>query len=207
MTEIHRHAKKSETLEFRLPYEEKARFLAKVHTTGHSASDVLRQLIAEYPVVPATPELYQQGKVYYKKRLIAGALAIVFALVTVPVLAGQTLFAAFDLDGNGRIVAGEISAEGDADIIAALDTNKNGWLSLLELKPTGRGETFKEITDNFHNGPPKRWLEYSFVTFELKRDRNVVQDIKTGKIQIPFDATEDHILRIKSSIRVQMTKL
>lgn len=206
MIEQPRQPKKSETIEFRLSFEEKTAFLTQAAKAGQSASDVLRQFVSGYGAAETTVVIPAKNKKITKNRYAISAILAAIGLVGVPVLANQTLFAAYDVDGNGRVTAGEISAEGDAGIIAALDTDKNGWVSLLELKPEGRGEIFHEIADDFYDGVPKRWLEFSFVTFELKPDRSVVQDIKTGRAAVPMDATDAQVLAIQSRIRAHMTK-
>jgi hypothetical protein len=197
MTIQNENSKKSETLEFRLSHEEKSAFLARVSADGRSASEILRQLVVDFAAIKPKKA---------RKRIVFAGLLTALGLVAVPVLADQTLFAAFDVDGNGRITPGEISAEGDREIIAALDTNRNGWVSILEMRSFGSGESFGEGTDDFHDGAPKRWIEATFVTFALRRDRNVEQKIQTARIPISMDATPEQIERVKESARQQMTK-
>jgi hypothetical protein len=198
MTIQNQNPKKSETLEFRLPYDEKASFLAQVSQNGQSASDALRQLVGDY-VKPA--------KATKPKHLwaLGAVVAAALGLVAVPVLADRTLFATYDVDGNGRITQGEISDAGDREIVEALDTNKNGWVSFLELKPSGSGETFRETSADVQDGAPKRWLEGSFFDFELRPERKVVFKMDTARVPIAFDATPEQILRIKANMRSQMT--
>jgi hypothetical protein len=206
MTEEARPSKKSETLEFRLPFDEKARFLGKVGASGQSASATLRALVASY--VTQNTDLNQSAKrtFWTKPRLIITSALGAIGLISVPVLADQTLFAAYDLDGNGRITPGEITPEGDREIIEALDTNKNGWVSFLELKPSGQGESFRETRDEVTGQAPKRWLEVSFVTFELSHNRHVSQDLRTGKVEISPDATPEQIEKIRANLKSNMTK-
>jgi hypothetical protein len=197
MTIQNENPKKSETLEFRLSYEEKSAFLARAAQDGRSASEILRQLVIDFSA-PAKPKRIS------KRWAFAGVFAAL-GLVAAPVLADRTLFAAFDVDGNGRIMPGEISAEGDREIIAALDTNKNGWLSFLELKASGTGETVSEQIDDFNDGMPKRFLELSFVVFELKRDRSVEQKVQNVRVPIAMDATPEQVARIQEHARRQLT--
>jgi hypothetical protein len=197
MTTPIQNSKKSETLEFRLPHDEKTKFLAQVSQTDQSASQVLRQLVEDY----AQPNQSVKPKRWWFAGVVVAALG---AAAAVPVLADRTLFGSYDVDGNGRITTGEISDAGDREIIEALDTDKNGWVSSAELKPSGSGETFKEITDDLHTGTPKRWLEASFFDFELRPERKVVFKMDTVRAPIAFDATPEQILRTKANMRSQM---
>jgi hypothetical protein len=197
MTTQNQNPKKSETLEFRLPHDEKASFLAQVSQNGQSASDALRQLVGDYvkPAKASTP-----------KRLwaIGAVLALALGLVAVPVLADRTLFASYDLDGNGRITPGEITDAGDREIIEALDTDKNGWVSFLEFKATGVGETYHITGSDNHTGSSTLSGEFIFTTFELGRERKVRQNIVSMRVPVPVGATEAQIAQIQGEVRAQI---
>jgi hypothetical protein len=199
MTIQNQNPKKSETLEFRLPHDEKASFLAQVSENGQSASDALRQLVGDY----VKPE-----KATKPKRLWAvGAIVATLGLVAVPVLADRTLFASYDLDGNGRITPGEITDAGDREIIEVLDTNKNGWVSLLEFKATGVGQTYRITGSDNHTGSSTLSGEFIFITFELGRERKVRQNIESMLVPVPVGATEAQIAQIQGEVRDQIAAL
>jgi hypothetical protein len=196
MTNTNQTQKKSETLEFRLTYDEKTEFLARVADQDSTASDVLRQLVVDFNA----PKIPKRSK----RPWIIGGLTAALGLISLPVLADRTLFAAYDLDRNGRITAGEISTEGDREIISVLDADKNGWVSFLELKASGSGELVSESRDDTHDGVIKRWLDVTVVDFKLGRDRHVECRISTGRASIPLDSTPEQISRIQANLRERM---
>jgi len=201
---MHRPAKKSETLEFRLPLPEKIEFQKKAAENGLSVSEVLRGLASDYCKTFTTPS---ERSSRMRKLSIFGTMALLFgALFSAPAIAEKDIFSVFDIDNNGRLTLGEISSEGDGDIIIALDKNADNWVSAAEFQPKGEGEQFKDISDDFGDGDRQRFLEFVFVTFELAPDRHVTQKVDTGRVPIPFDATDAQVAKIQGTLRAKFTK-
>jgi hypothetical protein len=206
---MERQPKKSEKLEVRLPYGEKVRFMDRVTAHGQSVSQVLRTLIKDYsdPVLPST-EVPTQRLKFGGKHWVLGGLLLVGALAgAFPVSASRNLFQVFDRDDNGRITSGEITSEGDLEILKAMDEDDNGWIAADEFVSSGTGISFKETSDDFHNGKVARRLDFVQVKFELAPDGKVQEHIKTGSIAIPFDINEADLAKYKMHIERSLSQV
>ena len=114
-----RRAKKSESIEVRLPHAMKQRFMARCRAEGRSASDVLRTFIEQYlaqpPAREARPMLF-----FAKPAVIAfGTIAAAALLVmTAPVSATdlEAAFKSLDRNGDGRLSAEEFDAAHKNDV-------------------------------------------------------------------------------------------
>ncbi len=117
-----RQAKKSETLQVRLPFGMKSRFLELCHRSGTTASDVLRAAISSYLARAEQPcsttgtgtrSMIVSFAKRRKRTLATGAGAIAVAgLLALPSAAGPDLRAEFardDVDGDGVITFAEFS--------------------------------------------------------------------------------------------------
>ncbi len=206
---MERQPKKSEKLEVRLPYGEKVQFMDRVTAHGQSVSQVLRALIKEYsdPSVPKK-ELSTLKPRVVKKPWVLGGLLLVGALAgAFPASANRSLFQVFDRDNNGRITSGEITSEGDLEILKAMDKDGSGWISPREFVSSSSGISFKETSDDFHNGKVARRLDFVHVKFELAEDGKVQEHLKTGSMAIPFDISEADLAKIKSQIERSFSQL
>ena len=99
-----RQSKKSETLEVRLPHEQKVALMRKAHAEGRSASEVVRDSISHY----LAEQRKETGLMFvslYKPAAIAGAVGAALlwsAMDPSPLSAKPDLRAAFaQFDGNG----------------------------------------------------------------------------------------------------------
>lgn len=143
---MRRNRKKSETLDIRLPYEQKRDFMEATQTRGETASEVLRGFIANYietARLAETPTPVQEITMtlarHRLKTLATAASAALgaFALTALPSAADSSPFDRLDKNSDGVISEGEIIPGEDADIIAHLDTDKSGNVSRAELEAAG----------------------------------------------------------------------
>lgn len=154
-----RREKKSESLDIRLPYQQKQDFMAAAKHRGETASQALRRYIATY-IEEARLE-QQPNKVqeitmtlarhrFKSVATAAGAALGVFSVAALPSAADSTAFDHLDKNSDGVITEGEIAPGHDADIIAKLDTDGSGGVSRDELEAAGnRVEVIKtEDTSN-----------------------------------------------------------
>ena len=141
-----RREKKSETLDIRLPHEQKQAFMSATRAQGETASQALRRYIASYieeaqaaeqttPVQELTMTLLRHR---IKTAMTASAAALgLFAFTAMPSAATPSAFDKLDKNKDGLITEGEILPGQDADIIAKLDTDGSGSLSREELEAAG----------------------------------------------------------------------
>lgn len=141
-----RREKKSESLDIRLPHQQKLDFMAATKQRGETASQALRRFIADYieearlaeqshPVQEITMTLAR----HRLKTLAtaAGAAIGVFSVTALPSAADPTAFDALDKNKDGVLTEGEIAPGYDADIIKRLDTDGSGGVSQAELEAAG----------------------------------------------------------------------
>lgn len=115
-----RKEKKSETLQVRLPFGMKSRFLDVCHRSGTTASDVLRSAISKYLEQEERPCLETETRnsamiidfAKRRKRILAGGVGAVTlaAIVALPSAAGPDMKAAFgrlDKNGDGKLTITE----------------------------------------------------------------------------------------------------
>lgn len=157
-----RKEKKSESLDIRLPYEQKREFMDATRKRGETASNALRRFIATYieearlaeqpnPVQEITMTLARHR--FKTIATAAGAALGVFSITALPSAADSTAFDALDKNKDGLITEGEIAPGHDADIIAKLDTDGSGGVSREELEAAGnRVELIQTVDEAGENG-------------------------------------------------------
>ena len=138
-----RKEKKSESLDIRLPYEQKREFMEATRQRGETASLALRRYIAAYieeARLAEQPNTVQEITMTLAKHRFktlataAGAALGVFSITALPSAADSKVFDALDKNSDGVITEGEIVPGHDADIIAMLDTDNSGGVSRAELE-------------------------------------------------------------------------
>lgn len=141
-----RKEKKSESLDIRLPYEQKREFMDATRKRGETASNALRRFIASYiedaRLAEQTNPVQEITMTLARHRIktiatAAGAALGVFSVSALPSAADSTAFDALDKNKDGVITEGEILPGQDADIIAKLDTDGSGGVSQAELEAAG----------------------------------------------------------------------
>ena len=157
-----RKEKKSESLDIRLPFEQKRAFMDATKSQGETASNALRRFIASYieearlaeqpnPVQEITMTLARHR--FKTIATAAGAALGVFSVAALPSAAESTAFDALDKNKDGLITEGEIAPGHDADIIAKLDTDGSGGVSREELEAAGnRVELIQTVDESGENG-------------------------------------------------------
>ncbi|MEL6416351.1 MAG: hypothetical protein AAFQ15_15555 [Pseudomonadota bacterium] len=141
-----RREKKSESLDIRLPYQQKQDFMAATKQRGESASEALRRYITDYiedarlaekphPVQEITMTLARHR--FKSLATAAGAAIGVFSITALPSAADSSAFEALDKNSDGVLTEGEIAPGFDADIIEKLDTDGSGGVSQAELEAAG----------------------------------------------------------------------
>lgn len=113
---IQRQPKKSETVEFRLPYETKTAFVARCRAQGCTVSEALRRMIDGELRGRGSP----RGRAPMAWRIVVAALLGGLALGTVaapslaqslgPASASRAAFDAMDSDGDGALSFDEFRA-------------------------------------------------------------------------------------------------
>ncbi len=150
-----RKEKKSESLDIRLPFEQKREFMDATRKRGETASNALRGFIANYieearlaeqpnPVQEITMTLARHR--FKTIATAAGAALGVFSVTALPSAADSTAFEALDKNNDGVITEGEILPGEDADIIAKLDTDGSGGVSREELEAAGNRIVIKKTS-------------------------------------------------------------
>ncbi|MEM7458277.1 MAG: EF-hand domain-containing protein [Pseudomonadota bacterium] len=141
-----RREKKSESLDIRLPYQQKQDFMAATKQRGETASQALRHFISTYieeARLEDQPNKVQEITMTLARHRLksiataAGAAIGVFSVTALPSAADSTAFDALDKNNDGLITEGEIAPGHDADIIAKLDTDGSGGVSREELEAAG----------------------------------------------------------------------
>ena len=141
-----RKEKKSESLDIRLPYEQKRDFMEATRQKGETASLALRRYIAAYidearlADQPNTVQEITMTLARHRFKTLAtaaGAALSVFSITALPSAADSTAFEKLDKNSDGLITEGEIIPGHDADIIAKLDTDGSGGVSQAELDAAG----------------------------------------------------------------------
>lgn len=152
-----RKEKKSESLDIRLPFEQKRDFMEATRQNGETASKALRGFIASYieqarladqpnPVQEITMTLARHR---FKTIASAAAAALgIFSVAALPSAADSTPFEHLDKNKDGVITEGEILPGHDADIIAKLDTDGSGSVSREELEAAGNRIEIIQTEDN-----------------------------------------------------------
>jgi len=141
-----RREKKSESLDIRLPYQQKQDFMAATKQKGQTASEALRAFIAHYieeARLEQHPNKVQEITMTLARHRLktlataAGAAIGVFSVTALPSAADSTAFERLDENKDGVLTEGEIAPGYDADIIKKLDTDGSGGVSQEELEAAG----------------------------------------------------------------------
>ncbi len=152
-----RNRKKSETLDIRLPYEQKRDFMQATQKQGETASKALRRFIADYieearlaeipnPVQEITMTLARHR---LKTLATAASAALgVFAFTALPSAADASPFDRLDKNKDGVLSTGEFLIDDDADIIEHLDSDGSGDVSREELEAAGNRIVIKKTNDD-----------------------------------------------------------
>lgn len=152
-----RREKKSESLDIRLPYQQKQDFMAATKQRGETASQALRHFITAYieeARLEEHPNKVQEITMTLARHRLksiataAGAAIGVFSITALPSAADSTAFEALDKNKDGVITEGEIAPGYDADIIAKLDTDGSGGVSQEELEAAGNRIEIIQTEDN-----------------------------------------------------------
>lgn len=156
-----RREKKSESLDIRMPYQQKQDFMAATKQKGETASQALRQFISAYieeARLEEQPNKVQEITMTLARHRLksiataAGAAIGVFSIAALPSAADSTAFDALDKNQDGVITEGEIAPGHDADIIAKLDTDGSGGVSRDELEAAGNRVEIIQIEDHSEEG-------------------------------------------------------
>jgi EF hand len=128
--------------------------------------------------------------------IIAGAALCLAASVA---HAQGNVFTHFDRDKNGRVTGGEISDQRDAEIIAFMDTNKDGSVTPDEWRTDGRGASFIERGGVDDRGITRRWIEFNIVFFAFKTDV-ISTNWTQGQAPLAPDATAQDVAKLRAEL-------
>jgi len=192
---VARNEKKSESLDVRLPYSVKQRFMAQAKARGETASEAVRNFIEAYLDASAAGELpipkrsfVTMVKPHAKK--IAGmagaAIGGAFILTLLPTAAAaEAVFELFDENTDGVLTEGEI-APNDTPLIQILDRDGSGGVSIDEFQMPFRAV---EVSEKHTQSDPERILEVTFIDFEIADETTHLRISRTAS-NLPADATE-----------------
>lgn len=171
-----RREKKSESLDVRLPYSVKRRFMEAARSRGETASDAVRRFIATYLDDPAQadPQPFWSDWIMTAQRnlkktaavtacLAAGAFALT---MLAPASAEDALFKTLDRNSDGQLRPGEIAPD-DQDVFSVLDLNRDGVISPSEFVTE---TSMESVTDNLRtdrDGSPKRLIVVERKSIEI----------------------------------------
>jgi hypothetical protein len=132
---------------------------------------------------------------------------ISLAFMVSPIFAGSASaqsigFGYFDADHNGQITQGEISAEGDRDIITAMDNNKDGAVTPDEWQTKGRGARFVEEGGVDDRGVTRRWIAFKIVDFEII-GKSVNTSLLEGQAPLAADATPEDVMSVRRMLEAR----
>ena len=157
-----RREKKSESLDIRLPYQQKQDFMAATKQRGETASEALRHFISTYieqARLEEQPNKVQEITMTLARHRLksiasaAGAAFAVFSVAALPSAADTPAFDKLDKNSDGLLTEGEIAPGYDADIIAKLDTDGSGGVSREELEAAGnRIEIINTVDESGEDG-------------------------------------------------------
>ena len=183
-----RREKKSESLDIRLPYQQKQDFMAATKQRGETASQALRRFIATYieeARLEDQPNKVQEitmtlARHRFKSIATAAGAAIgVFSVTALPSAADSTAFDALDKNNDGIITEGEIAPGYDADIIAKLDTDGSGGVSREELEAAGnRVEVIQTLDNSEQDGEWVTKKTVKVVEFSDEADGEIHGEVK-----------------------------
>lgn len=185
-----RKEKKSESLDIRLPFEQKREFMDATRKRGDTASNALRGFIANYieearlaeqpnPVQEITMTLARHR--FKTIATAAGAALGVFSVTALPSAADSTAFEALDKNNDGMITEGEILPGEDADIIAQLDTDGSGGVSREELEAAGNRIVIKKTSsDGEDDGQTVTKKTVKILEFSDSKDGEIRGEVSTN---------------------------
>jgi Ca2+-binding EF-hand superfamily protein len=185
-----RKEKKSESLDIRLPFEQKREFMDATRKRGETASNALRGFIANYieearlaeqpnPVQEITMTLARHR--FKTIATAAGAALGVFSVTALPSAADSTAFEALDKNNDGMITEGEILPGEDADIIAKLDTDGSGGVSREELEAAGNRIVIKKTSsDGEDDGQTVTKKTVKILEFSDSKDGEIRGEVSTN---------------------------
>ncbi|MCR9224112.1 MAG: hypothetical protein NXH70_08585 [Hyphomonas sp.] len=185
-----RKEKKSESLDIRLPFEQKREFMEATRKRGETASNALRGFIANYieearlaeqpnPVQEITMTLARHR--FKTIATAAGAALGVFSVTALPSAADSTAFEALDKNNDGMITEGEILPGEDADIIAKLDTDGSGGVSREELEAAGNRIVIKKTSsDGEDDGQTVTKKTVKILEFSDSKDGEIRGEVSTN---------------------------
>lgn len=187
-----RREKKSESLDIRLPYQQKQEFMAATRQRGETASQALRRFIATYieearlaehsnPVQEITMTLSK----HRLKTLLtaASAAAGVFAFTAMPSAADDSAFAKLDANKDGVLTAGEIAPGADDEFFAILDKDGSGTITPDEFESEVKLVSVTRVNDSGE---------------ETEDGKNIRKEVKVFKISADGgDASDDHTIMLK----------
>jgi EF hand len=137
--------------------------------------------------------------------MLKAAIAVALtasALFTGAANAQANFFTHFDRDKNGRVTSGEISDQRDAEIIAFMDTNKDGSVTPDEWQTKGRGASFVEQGGVDDRGVPRRWIEFNVVFFEFQADV-ISTNWTQGQAPLAPDASPQDVAKLRESLNAR----
>jgi Ca2+-binding EF-hand superfamily protein len=194
-------AKKSETLEVRIPYETKQAFLTACREDGTTASEVVRESVHTYldgrerPTPQRTRTLIMklpQPVRRYAPRIAASAVAAI-GLATFAALPSaaapdfQSVFKKLDANGDGVLTAEEFAGPKDSgdgrDVVVETRIHKSSDGKDGAPPPSGKAPEIKQdaisfwLPDELSKDGAQEQHEYRFVS---RREMNVTTDSKSG---------------------------
>lgn len=184
-----RREKKSESLDIRLPFQQKQDFMAATRQNGETASQALRRFISNYIEDARLAEQYhpvQEISMTLAKHKLktfataAGAAIGVFSVAALPSAADSTAFEALDKNKDGVLTEGEIVPGYDADIIETLDMDGSGGVSQAELEAAGNKIVIQDTELNTdEDGTPVTRKTMKIVEFSESEDGEIRGEVKT----------------------------
>lgn len=184
-----RREKKSESLDIRLPYQQKQDFMAATRQRGETASQALRRYITTYieearlAEEPSKAQEITMTLARHRFKTLAtaaGAALGVFSVSALPSAADSTAFDRLDKNKDGLITEGEILEGHDADIIAKLDTDGSGGVSRAELEAAGNHFVIEsDISETGEDGETITRKAIKVLEFSDDKDGDVHTEVIT----------------------------
>lgn len=185
-----RKEKKSESLDIRLPFEQKRAFMDATRTRGETASQALREFISAYiedaRLAEQTNPVQEITMTLARHRLktlatATGAALGVFSVAALPSAADSTAFERLDKNKDGIITEGEILPGRDADIIEQLDTDGSGGVSQEELEAAGNHIVVRsEVSDENDDGKKVVKTQVKVLEFSDSEDGDIRSEVSTN---------------------------
>ena len=184
-----RREKKSESLDIRLPYQQKQDFMAATKQQGETASQALRRFIADYVEearLAEQPHPVQEISMTLARHRFktiataAGAALGVFSVTALPSAADANAFDVLDKNKDGFLTEGEIVPGYDADIIKKLDTDGSGGVSQEELEAAGNKIIIHDTeTESEEDGTPVTRKTMKILEFSDSKDGEIRGEVIT----------------------------